>query len=230
MLAHDEKSKFFMFHTKLVYHIVRNVVGFFLERFILIPENDEIPCGPRDQRKRRRFGVRCYIQISSHFQFATMRKQRRKNTLSRRNKAQLEANKKRIKNLSNKQLTESQINLLAKGLKFIPTPGTKVNQIRQQLLRDFEQFARRMRLQYMHYCAEKKQRPFYVKSNWNPPMQQSVALESYLEEVKISPGGYSLIWAIWGRAAGQGMVFGLAVLNRVYNLTCLCPEQVKNLS
>ena len=29
-------------------------------------------------------------------------------------------------------------------------------------------------------------------------------------------GGYSLIWAIWGRAAGQGMVFGLAVLNRVY--------------
>ena len=43
-------------------------------------------------------------------------------------------------------------------------------------------------------------------------------------------GGYSLIWAIWGRAAGQGMVFGLAVLNRVYNLTCLCPKQVKNLS
>ena len=28
-------------------------------------------------------------------------------------------------------------------------------------------------------------------------------------------GGYSLIWAMWGRAAGQGMVFGLAVLNRV---------------
>ena len=43
----------------------------------------------------------------------------------------------------------------------------------------------------------------------------------------ISPGGggYSLIWAMWGRAAGQGMVFGLAVLNRVYNLTCLCPKQ-----
>ena len=27
--------------------------------------------------------------------------------------------------------------------------------------------------------------PFYVKSNWNPPVQQSVALESYLEEVKM---------------------------------------------
>ena len=49
--------------------------------------------------------------------------------------------------------------------------------------------------------------------------------------VCVLPGeGYSLIWAIWGRAAGQGMVFGLAVLNRVYKLTCLCPKLVKNLS
>ena len=115
-----------------------------------------------------------------------MRKQRRKKTRNIRNKAQLEANKKHIKNLSNKQLTESQINLLAKGLKFIPTPVTNDNLIRQQLLHDFEQFARRMRLQYMYYKTEKEQHPFYVKSNWNPPVQQSVALESYLEEVKIS--------------------------------------------
>ena len=27
--------------------------------------------------------------------------------------------------------------------------------------------------------------PFYVKSNWEPPVQQSVALETYLEEMKI---------------------------------------------
>ena len=38
----------------------------------------------------------------------------------------------------------------------------------------------------MHYGAEKEQNSFYVKSNWNPPVQQSVTLESYLEEVKIS--------------------------------------------
>ena len=38
----------------------------------------------------------------------------------------------------------------------------------------------------MHYGAEKEQHPFYVKSNWNPPVQRSVAFESYLEEVKIS--------------------------------------------
>ena len=103
-----------------------------------------------------------------------MRKQRRKNTRNIRNKAQLEANKRHIKNLSNKQLTESQINLLAKGLKFIPTPVTNDNLIRQQLLHDFEQFARRMRLQYKYYGTEKEQHHFYVKSNWNPPVQQSV--------------------------------------------------------
>ena len=38
------------------------------------------------------------------------------------------------------------------------------------------------------------------------------------------PGGYSHIFAIRGRAAGQGMVFGLAVLNRVY----ISPEIVLN--
>ena len=81
-------------------------------------------------------------------------------TRSRRNKAQLEANKKHIKNLSNKQLPEGQINLLAKGLKFIPTPVKKDNQIRQQLLRDFEQLARKMRL---HYIRCRKGITFFLR-------------------------------------------------------------------
>ena len=41
-------------------------------------------------------------------------------------------------------------------------------------------------------------------------------------------GGHSLIWAIRGRAAGQGMGFWPRCLNRVYNLTCLCPKQGLN--
>lgn len=89
-----------------------------------------------------------------------------------------------IKNLSNKELTNDQINLLAKGLKFIPTPATKQNQIRQQLLCDFDQFARRMRLIYIFRGEDKKTHPCHVKSTWIPPIQKSVALESYLEEVK----------------------------------------------
>ena len=39
---------------------------------------------------------------------------------------------------------------------------------------------------HLYIGAEKEQHPFYVESNWNPVVQQSVALERYLEEEKIS--------------------------------------------
>ena len=44
----------------------------------------------------------------------------------------------------------------------------------------------------MLYSVEKEQHPFYVKSNWNPLVQQSVALEGYLEEVSLSLAGINL--------------------------------------
>ena len=56
-------------------------------------------------------------------------------------------------------------------------------------------------------------------------MKTSINLTHSAPTAQEGGGGYSLVWAIWGRAAGQGMVFGLAVLNRVYNLTCLCAKQ-----
>ena len=96
----------------------------------------------------------------------------------------LESQKQYIKNLSDSELTRDQINLLSRGLKFIPTPVTNVSHIRQQLLNDFKAFARRMRLQYMFHGQSKEPHPFHVKSNWEPPTQPSVALETYLEEVK----------------------------------------------
>ena len=52
-------------------------------------------------------------------------------------------------------------------------------------MRDFEQFARRMRLRYIYRGEEKEAHPYHVKSTWNPPLQPSVALETYLEEVKV---------------------------------------------
>ena len=60
-----------------------------------------------------------------------------------------------------------------------------MKQIKKQLLRDFDQFARRMRLQYIYHGEDKEPHPFHVKSTWNPPVQPSLALENYLEEVKI---------------------------------------------
>ena len=41
----------------------------------------------------------------------------------------------------------------------------------------------------------------------------------------LSPGGFSLIWPIRGCAAGQGMVFGLSVLNGVCDFVRVCPKQ-----
>ena len=112
------------------------------------------------------------------------RKERKRNKRTKQFNARLEANKKHIKNLSNNSMTTEQINLLGRGLKFIPTPLTKQTQIRRQLLQDFDQFARRMRLQYIFQGEDNEPHPFHVKSTWVPPIQPSVALESYLEKVK----------------------------------------------
>ena len=73
-----------------------------------------------------------------------LRNRKRKVRKQKKNKkqlnAQLEANEKHIKNLSNQELTKNHINLLAKGLKFVPCPIIKETQIRKQLLRDYDNF------------------------------------------------------------------------------------------
>ena len=53
-----------------------------------------------------------------------------------------------------------------------------------------------MRLQYIHHGKDKNIHPFYVESNWEPPFQQSVTLESYLEEIKIQLGHTPITKAI----------------------------------
>ena len=42
-----------------------------------------------------------------------------------------------------------------------------------------------MRLQYIFHGEENEPHPFHVKSDWEPPVQLSVALETFLEEVKL---------------------------------------------
>ena len=90
-------------------------------------------------------------------------------------------------------MTTDQINFLSKGLNFIQTPVLEENRIRQQLLLNFKQFARQMRLRYIFHNKESEQHPFHVKSNCEPPVQQSVALETYLDEVKVQLAEIELI-------------------------------------
>ena len=113
------------------------------------------------------------------------RKQRRTNLAIKRIATKRLNNEKFIKNFSNLQLTDNQVSVISKGLKFVPTPVTNINNIKRQLLQDFEKFARRMRLKYIFHAENKEPHPFHFKSDWEPPVQNSIALESYLESVKI---------------------------------------------
>ena len=40
-----------------------------------------------------------------------------------------------------------------------------------------------------------------------------------------APGGGTPLLGLYGVPLDRVWLFGLAVLNRVYNLTCLCPKQ-----
>ena len=99
-------------------------------------------------------------------------------------KKTMESKKAHIKNLSDYDLTRDEINLLSRGLNYIPTPVTNESHIRKELLKDFAAFTRRMRLPFIFHDRDKKPHPFHVKSNWERPVQSSVALKTYLEEVQ----------------------------------------------
>ena len=87
-----------------------------------------------------------------------------------------------LKNLSDTALTDHDITLLSKGLKFIPTPPKPDSH--RSLIKDFNNFTRNMRLKFLFADRNSKPHPFHVKSNWQPSPQPSVALEDYLERTK----------------------------------------------
>ena len=62
-------------------------------------------------------------------------------------------------------------------------PKAQKRGVRRNLLKDFDLFARRMRLKDIFHGKENKQHPFYVESTWEPPVQQSVALETFRGEI-----------------------------------------------
>ena len=55
----------------------------------------------------------------------------------------------------------------------LSTPVTTENNIRRELPKNFDLFARRMRLQYIYCGKEREPHPFHMKSHWNPPVQPS---------------------------------------------------------
>lgn len=117
------------------------------------------------------------------------RKYLNKKCKHRKKLAKMSINKKaeEIKNTHQKpncNLKTDQTNLLTRGLCFIPSPHTNIESVKKQMLHNFNQFARQMHLQYIYHGREKMKHPFYVKSNWEPPVQQlkSVALETLTKQ------------------------------------------------
>lgn len=87
-----------------------------------------------------------------------------------------------VKNLSSYKLNDNEILLLAKGVKFIPTP--KIERSVKKLMNDFSEYERRMRCSFLFEDGnETSIHPFYQKSGFKPNYSCE-ALENYLFATK----------------------------------------------
>ena len=91
-----------------------------------------------------------------------------------------------IVNLSSRKLTNNEIKLLEKGLKFTPTP-LKPNI--QELNEDITEFTRKIRLVEYFESNQDENDEFLVrnKSNWVPPKRRDKDLESFVSNVRDIP-------------------------------------------
>jgi hypothetical protein len=90
--------------------------------------------------------------------------------------------KEHVFNLTKSKLTDNEYLLLAKGMKFIPTPSTKV--AKNDLLKDFDELARKMRCKFNFQMKCDEIHPFYTKSGYEPPKMIG-ALETYIDKTKL---------------------------------------------
>ncbi len=97
-------------------------------------------------------------------------------------KAEADRCKRFIYNYSDYQLSDVQIIALSKGFKFIPLPKRPP---RNEILQDFHQLARKMRMKFIMRNKCRKQPLFKLKSTWDPRSSDNIMLEEYLDETKL---------------------------------------------
>ena len=92
-----------------------------------------------------------------------------------------------VVNLSKRHLTEAEISLLSKGLKFCPTPERiDVYNVRK----DIRDYIRRIRLREYFYCEDDVDGDFSempalrTKSTWCPERNREMAIEAYVEALE----------------------------------------------
>jgi len=85
-----------------------------------------------------------------------------------------------VVNLSSKKLGQSEVNLLAKGLNFVPKPPKPTQEEVQSAI---SQFSRRLKLtQFFHNSKPRSPKPFVYKSGWSPDDQ--LIPEDILKEIE----------------------------------------------
>ena len=88
-----------------------------------------------------------------------------------------------VLNLSKYCLTRAEHSLLSKGLKFIPSP--KSYNVKNTVLRDFDEFARKLRCTYLFSNSEdNSMHPFRQRSGYKPEPTCD-ALEKYIDKTKL---------------------------------------------
>ena len=91
-----------------------------------------------------------------------------------------------LRTSGNDQQYKSLLAQLRRNQNFYKPLQFLISSSKSILIKDFNNFARKISLRCMF--ADKRKtlaHPFHVKSTWQPPIQNSVALERYLEETKL---------------------------------------------
>ena len=87
----------------------------------------------------------------------------------------------KIINLSSKNLTETEKNILKKGLKFTPTPSKKDT---EELKKDISEFTRKIRLaEFFHNTETNDISIIRNKSDYTPPKKRNPALDTFAENI-----------------------------------------------
>ena len=94
-------------------------------------------------------------------------------------KAQANKCRRFIYNYTEQTLSDIEIIALSKGFKYIPTPKQPH---RTQILKDFNDLARRMRIKYIMRDKHSKYKLFKLPSPWVPRSSGNTILEEYLDE------------------------------------------------
>lgn len=89
--------------------------------------------------------------------------------------------KKHVINLSQRQLSDNEYLLLSRGLTFIPTHFVKGAEA--EVLKDFDELARKMRCRYLYHDYSNEIHPFKSKTRYTPPPACGV-LENYIYKTR----------------------------------------------